>query len=1103
MRGSRSLALLVSLLTALSFAALAAPKSPAKTPAKDEPKSKLAAETIAGLKLRSIGPALTSGRIGDIAVHPKDKATWIVAVASGGVWRTENAGTTWEPVFDNEGSFSIGCVAIDPNNPLVVWVGTGENNSQRSVAYGDGVYKSVNGGKTWAKVGLEKSEHIGKILVDPRDSNVVWVAAQGPLWAPGGERGLYKTTDGGKTWTAVLTIDENTGVSDIAFDPRNPDVLYAVSYQRRRHVWTLINGGPGSALHKTEDGGKTWRKLEKGLPTSDIGRIGIAVSPPNPDVVYAIVEAQDDQHGFYRSTDAGATWEKRSDYMSTSAQYYNEIIADPVDVDLVYSMDTWMHITKDGGKTFTALPAYTKHVDDHALWIDPDDPTHLVNGNDGGVYESFDRGATWAFKANLPVTQFYRASADNDAPFYSVYGGTQDNATLGGPARTPSSGGIANEDWYVTVFGDGFKTRVDPTNADIIYSQWQYGGLVRYDRTNREIVDIQPQPEPGEDGLRWNWNSPLIISPHSPTRLYYAAQRLYRSDDRGNSWRPVSPDLSRRIDRNTLKVMDRVWSVDAVAKNNSTSFYGNIVSLSESPLVEGLLYVGTDDGLVQVSEDGGATWRKIESFPGVPDMSYISHVEADLFDSNRVFVAIDNHKRGDFKPYLLVSDDRGRTWRSIAGDLPERGTVHTFIQDHVDRNLLFAGTEFALYASVDGGKRWLELTGGMPTIAVRDLDIQRRESDLVVGTFGRGIYILDDYSPLRGLTEATLEAEATLFPVKDAWAYIETARLGMPGKALQGDAFFIAENPPFGAVFTYHLAEAYKPLREQRREKEREAQKKGEDTPYPSWDALRAEDREEKPAVFIVVRDADGEIVRRVPGATAAGFHRVAWDLRHPAPDPVSLEEPKRGAPWDSPPKGPLAVPGEYTVSLVKRVGGVETELSKSQSFTVVPLGVAALPLADRAEITAFQKETARLQRAMLGARRALGEAKVRVAHLKKALDETPAADPALHALVRSMVATLADYDVTLNGDATVAQRNEPTAPSLAERVSRIVEGSWTSTSAPTGTHRRNYQIAAELFAEFLPQLTKTIEEDLPTLERAADAAGAPWTPGRVPRWQP
>jgi photosystem II stability/assembly factor-like uncharacterized protein len=1092
--------LILSLLA--PTAALAAGKGKKKEETKSEEKGPMTAATFRGLSFRGIGPAITSGRIIDFAVHPDDRNHYYVAVASGGVWKTENDGTTWEPIFDDQGSYSIGCVTLDPNDPLVVWVGTGENNSQRSVGYGDGVYKSIDGGKSWQHMGLDESEHIGKIVVDPRDSDVVYVAAQGPLWRAGGDRGLYKTTDGGESWELVLEISDDTGVSDLVYDPRDPDVLYATSYQRRRRVWTLINGGPESAIHKSTDGGANWRKLENGLPKEEMGRIGLAISPVDPDVVYAIVEAAGDAGGFFRSTDRGANWEKRSDYVSASGQYYQEIFADPVDVDRVYSMDVWMVVTEDGGATFQPVGEATKHVDNHALWIDPEDPDYLLAGCDGGVYETFDRGATWRFKANLPVTQFYKLAVDDDLPFYNVYGGTQDNFTLGGPSRTVNQHGITNRDWYITLGGDGFQPRVEPGNPDVVYSQWQYGNLHRFDRASGEAVDVQPQPAPGEEPLRWNWDSPLIISPHSPTRLYFAAQKVFQSDDRGDSWRAVSPDLTRDLDRNQIEVMGKVWSIDAVAKNRSTSPYGNVVSLAESPRVEGLLYAGTDDGLVQVLEPGAESWRQIDSFPGIPDRSYVDHLEASLHDDDTVYAVFNDHKSGNFKPYVLKSTDRGASWSSISGDLPDRGSVYALVEDHEKPGLLFAGTEFGVFFTVDGGGSWVQLEGGIPVVAARDLAIQRRENDLVVATFGRGFYVLDDYTPLRHLTPEKLEEEALLFPVKDAWMYMEAFPLGLAGKSFQGDGFYTAPNPPFGAVFTYYLEEGLETREAQRQEKEKEIEEEGGTIEYPSWEELRAEKREEEPVVQLTVRDEEGHVVRRLTGPTGEGFHRVAWDFRYPKSHPVSLQPPELN-PFFDPPRGPMAVPGTYSVSLAKVVDGEVTELAGPESFDTVPLMNATLPAQDRAELLAFQKKTARLQRAVLGAVRAADEAQLRIDHLQQGIVDTPAAGPELAARARELEERLLDLRITLEGDPVIRGASEPTAPGIVDRVDQIVSGHWTSTAAPTGTHRESYQHAAAEFGEFLPELQRLIEEDLKQLEDELEALGGPWTPGRVPRWQP
>jgi photosystem II stability/assembly factor-like uncharacterized protein len=1102
MRPRHLLAILAAALLAVSLPAAAPKKAdkPNKPEGKKDETSK--SDPFKGLTFRGIGPAMISGRITDVAVDPRNNAIRYITAASGNVWKTVNSGTTWTPIFDDQGSYSIGCVTLDPKNPLTVWIGTGENDSQRSVSYGDGVYRSTDGGGTWENLGLKNSEHIAKILIDPRDSSRVLVAAQGPLWAPGGDRGLYETKDAGKTWKAILTVDENTGVTDVVRDPRDPDLLYAASYQRRRHIWTLIDGGPGSGIWKSMDGGATWKKLESGLPKEDMGRIGLAIAPSKPDVVYAVVEAANKAGGFFRSTDQGGSWQKRGSYVPTSPQYYQELFVDPKVDTRIYAMDTWMQISEDGGKTFSKVGETFKHVDNHVLWIDPADTDHLIAGCDGGLYETWDRGATWAWSENLPLAQFYKVGLDNAAPFYNVYGGTQDNNSLGGPSRSRTVHGIVNADWTITTGGDGFQTAIDPKDPNIVYSESQHGGLIRYDKKTGEQIDVQPQAARGDPGLRWNWDSPLIISPFSSTRLYFAAQRVFRSDDRGDTWTPVSGDLTRQTDRNKLKVMGRVWSVDAVAKNNSTSFYGNIVALSESPKKEGRLAAGTDDGLIQITDDGGKSWRSVGSFPGVPDESYVSRVIFSRHDAGGLYATFDNHKRGDFKPYVLASRDAGKSWTSIAGNLPARGTVYAIAEDPVSPDMLFVGTEFGAFFTQDRGATWSALKGGLPTTQVRDLAIQERDGDLVLATFGRGFYVLDDYRPLRAATKAVLDAEATLFPVRDAWMYIPAAPNGGRGKAFFGDRFFTAPNPPFGAVFTYYLKDDLKSLRKKRLDDEKAKEKKGEDTPYPSWDALRAEDREEEPAIVLTVSDSDGNVVRRLTGPASAGFSRVAWDLRYPSFEPTSLATPEI-APWDRLPGGPLAAPGRYTVALAKRVGGVTTPLGTPQSFQAVPLGEASLPPADRKALITFETWTGKLQRAVLGAVRAAEEAQSRLDHLKKALADAPEAKPALADALRDLQTRLKDIQVALSGDSTIGSRSEPTPPSIVDRVQTIVSGHWDATSAPTATHRRNYEILTQEFPPVLAKLRTLVLTDLKRLEDQADASGAPWTPGRVPDWKP
>lgn len=1088
-----ALALLATLLTPVALA---------ETEVADEETSEgMNAGTLSGLKFRSIGPALMSGRICDFAVNPENHAQYYVAVCSGGVWKTDNAGTTFEPIFDSQDSYSIGCVTIDPNNPYTVWVGSGENNSQRSVSFGDGVYRSRDGGQSWKNVGLKESEHIGNIVVDPRDSNVVYVAAQGPLWRSGGDRGLYKTTDGGETWDCILHVSDDTGINEVHMDPRNPDVLYASSYQRRRHVWTLINGGPESTIYKSTDAGATWRKVEKGLPKVDKGRIGLCVSPANPDVVYAIVEAAQDKGGVFRSTNRGESWDKRSDYMATSPQYYNELVCDPKNVDRIYSLSTIMHVTDDGGKNFKRAPRKYRHVDDHALWIDPDDTNHLLVGCDGGIYESYDLAENWHYKGNLPVTQFYRVSVDNAEPFYNVYGGTQDNNSQGGPSRTINPGGITNADWFVTVGGDGYETRVDPTDPNIVYSQWQYGGLVRHDRRSGEIVDIKPREAPGEDPYVWNWDTPLILSPHEHKRLYFAANKLFRSDDRGNSWKTISPDLTRGLDRNALEVMGKIQSVDAVSKNRSTSIYGNAVSLDESPLVDGLLYVGTDDGVISITEDAGQNWRRVESFPDIPERTYVSCLTASQHDADIVFAAFDNHKMGDFKPYLLRSNDRGRTWTSIAGDLPDREIVYSVKQDHQKPELLFVGTEFGVYVTVDGGVKWIRLKGGVPTIAVRDLEIQRRESDLVLGTFGRSFYILDDYSPIRAMSDALLEHAQHLFPVKAALRYVEYDRLGgVTGRGSQGASYYVADNPPFGAIFTYYLKEKVETRTEKRRTAEKEAAKNKQPVDYPSIEELRAEDEEKEPQVLLIVRNEDGDIIRRVKGSREKGIHRIAWDLRDPSLLPVRLSEPKDRMPWDLPPVGPLALPGTYTVTLATEIDGQVTEITDQESFEVVPLELATFAAKDREPVMSFHRKVARLQRAVRGAAKATGEFQSRLDHINKAIIDTPSIDRTVLAEARKLDDRLQRIKTELSGDRTKSKHQEPTPLSISRRIG--IAADWRVTSPPTQTQRDAYRDAGKLFTDALKKL-ENIQSDLVKLESKLESANAPWTPGRLPKWKP
>jgi photosystem II stability/assembly factor-like uncharacterized protein len=967
------------------------------------------------LAFRSIGPALTTGRISDVEVDPKNPSIWYVAASAGNLWKTENRGNTWTPIFESHGSYSLGVVVVDPKDSNVVWLGTGENNNQRSVSFGDGVYKSTDAGRTWMRIGLENSEHIGKVLIDSRNSNTVYVASIGPLWSSGGDRGLFKTTDGGKTWKAVLASSPDTGVTDVVMDPKKPDVLYAAAYQRRRAVGQLIGGGPESGLYKTTNGGQTWTKLTKGLPAVEMGRIGLGVNWRNPNTLYALVTAQLGQGGFFRSDDAGATWTRigrtvggggrggRQDappaappaacgpvsatpppppqtesaaegqgrggrgggpsddcYRGGDPGYYNEIFVDAHDPETIWSPQTNMFRSTDGGKTWAVVPLEGVHVDHHEIVFDESDRNHLIIGNDGGLYETYDGMRTWRHFTNLPLSQFYRIAIDNARPFYNVCGGAQDNGSICGPSRTVNRVGIRTSDWYNIGGGDGFQGRVDPEDPTVVYAQSQNGSLQRVELRTGRSAAVRPtaqntsgvagsgqpaQSEGAQEGARggqagrggqggrggggrgalgrWHWDAPFIISPHSPRRLYFAGERVYRSDDRGTAWTAISPDLTRSLDATKIPIMGKVWPPYSVAFNQATTTLSTITAIDESSLLEGLIYAGTDDGLVQVTEDGGKNWRKIEKFPGVAEYSYVTDVFASPRDANTVFVTLNNYQRGDFKPYVMKSTDRGKNWTSISGDLPERSGAWSIVQDHVNGNLLFTGMEFGVWFTVDGGAHWMQLKGGIPTAQARDLTIHRRENDLVVGTFGRGAFILDDYTALRELTPQVLTEEAHLFPLRDAYMFDELVQ----PRAAWGN--MTTPNPSYGAIFTYSFGQG------------------------SAGDAK----------LVLEISDDAGKHIRRIDLPREAGVRRVAWDLRgDPPPRETTDAETgggRRGAPGggrsggagddqEQPtqlfggrggaPQGPPVAGGRYRATLAKVSGETVTPIGQPQTFSVIPL---------------------------------------------------------------------------------------------------------------------------------------------------------------------
>ncbi len=1052
-------------------------------------------KAISGLQIREIGPALMGGRISDIEIHPSQPSTWYVSAGSGNLWKTVNRGTTWTPIFDNENSYSIGDIAIDPNNPSIIWLGTGENVSGRHVGWGDGIYKSLDAGTTWKNMGLKSSEHIGKILIDPRNSEIIYVACEGPLWSGGGERGLYKSIDGGITWKNILALSQYTGVTDIEFDPSNPDIIYAASYQRFRRAWALMAGGPESGIYKSADNGENWKRLSQGLPKNDMGKIGLAVTPANPNLVYATIEAGEEEKGFYRSTDKGESWEKRNSYISggTGPHYYQEIEVSPEDPDLVYQMDVFLHVTRDGGKNFDYLTnGKTKHSDNHAFWIDPNDGLHLIAGTDGGLYESYDEGKSWKHFSNLPISQFYKLGLDNTEPYYNIVGGAQDLGTLIGPSRTTNVEGIRNGDWYVPLGADGYGSVYDWNDNNTVYMMWQEGNLYRHNVKTGENIAITPLPVDTEIPERWNWDSPIMVSPHKHQRIYYGSQRLWKSDNRGDSWEAISPDLTTNTNRYELALMDRVWSVDDLYDNRAMSKYSTLTCIAESPLQEGLLYTGSDDGLVQVSEDGGKNWRK--SSLKIPARSFINDIEASNHDANTLFTVVDAHKIGDYKPYIFMSTDKGKTWKSISGDLETGNIVWVIKQDHETPDLLFIGTEKGMYFSQNKGLNWYKLKSGMPTIPIRDIAIQKRENDLVAASFGRGIFILDDYSSLRNVKTAIDNKETKLFPIRDAWWYVPTVPMqakGMPG---QGSGHYVAKNPPFGALFTYYLAEKELNKEEQRKKKEEDIKKASGNIPFPGWDNLNTEKRENEAQVLILIKEENDIPIRWLKAINEKGLHRVNWDLKLPAAEPIRLSKPAFQPPWQSDPEGPMVAPGTYYAEIYVENNGDFRQIGERQDFKVK--AIPDLGQQDFQSVAAFQVKTKELIRELSSMAEVISEYDQRLNFIQETLKQTPKASDEQYKTYGSLKNKLFDLETELYGDHAKGSLEESRLPGILGRLWYVSYGHWESTQMPTETFKQNLEKAENDFESFKNELAN-FSENLIEFEKELKSLGAPYTKGR------
>ncbi len=861
------------------------------------------------VEFRMIGPATTGGRISDIAVNPLNHSEYYVAAAYGGVWKTVNSGTTFNPIFDNYGVQSIGCLALDPNNTHIIWVGTGENNNQRSVGYGNGLYKSVDGGKSFQNVGLKNSYHIGMITINPKNSYEVWVAAYGPLWGNTGEQGIYHTLDGGKTWNCVLT-NKNAGFNEVHIDPNNSNVLYACAHQRRRHEWTYLGGGPESAIYKSVDKGKTWEKIQNGLPTGDKGRISLVVAKNTPGLLTAVVETQGKSGGVFISTDFGASWTKSNDYFS-SGNYYQEVFQDPSNDSRLFFMDTYLHFSEDGGKTVKRFPENNKHVDNHAIWINPQNYKHMRVGCDGGLYETFDYGTTWCFKDNLPITQFYRVSTDNAKPFYNIYGGTQDNYSIGGPSRNNTANGIANEDWFVTVGGDGFKSQIDPNNPNIVYSQWQYGGLIRFDKTTGDQVDIKPRVANETTPIVWNWDAPLIISKYNSSKLYFAANRLFVSENRGDSWKEISGVLGRKIDRNKLPVMDKVWGLDAVAKNQSTSIYGNITVVSEGK--KGELFIGTDDGLVYKTNDDGNTWIKIEipkelglALPLKDKTSveiYPLVTDIEVASDGTCYIAFDNHRQGDFKPLLYKIKPNSAVCERLETGIPTNNPIKTLWIDPVDNDILCVGTEFGLYISYEKGERFKRFGKNLPPIAIKDIDYQKESKDLILATFGRGFAICDDYHLIREMKSKSRK----WINAEEHALFVPYEKVGGKGNGYRGSQRFQGTNLSEKLRLYVYIDKIEGNQKDQRKTKE-----KKDEWFYPTTEEIRKEHEEIQANYLLKVRSSDGIEISTIKVSLTKGWNLINWDCRYGL-EPLNLDNSGAEIAY-----GPYVSPGKYVFSLLK-----------------------------------------------------------------------------------------------------------------------------------------------------------------------------------------
>ena len=924
-------------------------------------------------------------------------------------------------------------------------------------------------------MGLKKSEHISKIIVHPNNSDIVWVASQGPLWSSGGERGLYKTIDGGKNWKKVLGGNEWTGVTELVIDPRNPNNLYAATWQRHRTVAALMGGGPDSGLHRSIDGGETWEKLKTGLPKSNIGKIGLAISPQKPDVLYAALELERTKGAVYKSEDRGSSWTKMSNTVSggTGPHYYQELYTSPHKFDRLYLMNVRILTSEDGGKTFNQLKEREKHSDNHSIAFRKNDPNYLLIGTDAGIYESFDLAENWKYLKNLPITQFYKVAVNNAFPFYHIFGGTQDNGSAGGPSRTDERQGIRNANWYKILGADGHQTATDPVYDDIVYGEFQQGVLHRVDLKTGEAVLIQPQPREGESYERYNWDSPILVSPHKPERLYFASYRVWKSENRGDSWEPISEDLTRNEERIDLSIMgkrqgwDNAWDVGAMSN------YNTITSISESPVQEGIIYAGTDDGFIQVTSNGGSTWKKIPvTALGLPERTFVNDIKADLYDANTVYVSLDNHKEGDYSSYLFKSSDLGVTWTSISNNIPENTIIWRLVQDHISKDLLFTATEYGIYVSMNGGEKWQKLPGS-PTISFRDITIQKRENDLVGASFGRGFYVLDDYSALREMSKERLAQEGALFSTRDALWYIPRSIIGNTGAD-----YYFADNPEFGATFTYHLSKSYSTMKKERIKNEKELDKKGQSIPKIDWKAINDESRDEGTKIWVSIKNLDGEVINKVNASNRKGLNRVTWNLRYPNERPINPDAMRgrsgRGGGWYN--MGALAAPGQYTATLYKEAKGIISMLDGPINFNVVDLQRGTLKGVSYEEYRNHTENIISTQNRLSDISNKLSESINSVKAMRLALSRSKVEISELSKQLYDIDNELNNLNILMYGNSAKSEIGERNNPSINNYIGNAMRG-LSSTYGPTGQHKQSLNIAESMLNKMSVEIEKVISK--------------------------